>query len=161
LPVIKNELWKAVSGPAIYAVTTSASITKDGRLVMGRGAALQAVQRIPGIAYEAAQAIITSREQAGHLPHIPYGFLIVRPPRPEEGKYGFGIFQVKDHWERAADLNIISCSMACLRYYAHSNPDITIRMNYPGIGYGKLFISSVAPLLTDLPKNVYIFYGHG
>jgi len=158
VPVIKGELWKLVDHPAIYTVTTNASINKQGALVMGRGAALQAKQRIPGIEFEAADAILAWNKETGHDLTIPYGFLIVRPPRPDKSKFGFAIFQVKYQWDHPADPNLISCSLSCLRYTAYTNKDLTIRMNYPGIGFGRLPISEVEPMLTDLPKNVFVTY---
>ncbi|KKK79008.1 hypothetical protein LCGC14_2837860, partial [marine sediment metagenome] len=57
MPITRGELWKPVEHPAIYVVTTNASVNKRGELVMGRGAALQATQRIPGIAVEAAEIV--------------------------------------------------------------------------------------------------------
>ncbi len=157
MPITRGELWQTVPHPAIYVITTNASINKKGELVMGRGAALQATQRIPGIAKEAAE-IITYRLGLLHREGKDYGFVVVRQPRPEEEKYGFGVFQVKKTWDRPATIPLISMSMNILRMYALSKRSLTIRMNYPGIGFGGLPKGQVSLLLQDLPENLHIFY---
>jgi hypothetical protein len=157
MPITRGELWQPVEHPAIYVVTTNASINKHGELVMGRGAALQATKRIPGIAKEAAK-VITHRLGLLHREGNDYGFVLVRQPRPEEGKYGFGVFQVKKTWDQRATIPLISFSMNILRLYILSKKNITIRMNYPGIGNGGLPKGQVSLLLQDLPKNLHIFY---
>lgn len=124
---------------------------------MGRGAAFQATQRIPGIAKESAE-IITYRLGLLHREGNDYGFVVVRQPRPEEGKYGFGVFQVKKTWDQRATIPLISFSMNILRMYVLSKRNITIRMNMPGVGNGRLSKSQVLPLLQDLPKNLHIFF---
>ncbi len=124
---------------------------------MGRGVARQAVQRIPGIAKEAAE-VITYRLELLHREGKDYGFVVVRQPRPEEEKYGFGIFQVKQAWDQPAKIPLISLSMNILRMYALDKKHTTIRMNYPGIGHGQLPKGQVSLLLQDLPKNLHIFY---
>jgi len=142
----------------MYVVTTNATITLKGKLVMGRGAAEQATKRLKGIQKEAAD-VIKFHAWINRLSKPPlYGFLPVRLPRPEEGKYGFGIFQVKSHYSNKADLDIISTSASGLRVWALENSEVTIRMNYPGIGNGRLDKSSVIALIRGLPDNVYIYH---
>jgi len=163
MPIQHGDLWKPAPHPAIYTVTTNASINSNGELVMGRGAAYQATQRIPGIAKEAAEVVSAFRGYFTMTPESkreisPYGFLVVRYPRPDEGKYGFGIFQVKETWDQPAQLPLIQLSMNTLRQYAHWNKGVTIRLNFPGIGNGKLSRSEVQPILRDLPENIHIFY---
>jgi len=125
---------------------------------MGRGAAKQATERLKGIEYEAADAIKRFGWVRGLPSPIQYGFLVVRPPRPESERFGFGIFQVKNHWEEDADLDIISTSVESLHWWAICNPDVTIRINYPGIGNGRLSQVEVADRIKNLPDNVYIFH---
>ena len=85
MPIIRGELWQLVEHPAVYVVTTNASVNNSGELVMGRGAALQATQRIPGIALEAA-SLVDYRLGLLNRDDKPYGFVLVRQPRPEEKK---------------------------------------------------------------------------
>lgn len=47
MKIAHEDLWKPVEN-AVYIVTTNSTIRKDGALVMGRGAALEATQSYPG-----------------------------------------------------------------------------------------------------------------
>lgn len=152
----KEELWKEQAHPGLYIVTTNQTLKNDGSLVMGRGAALQAKERIPGIALEAGRVIL--EWQSKHGQDIPYGFKIVRPPRPFEGLFGFGILQVKWQYFEGATTQLIACSMGMLINYCLSNPEVNVRMNRPGTGYGRLTVKEVAPLLKNSPKNLTICY---
>jgi len=137
--------------PGMIAVSTNHSISKSGALVMGRGAALQAKQRIPGIDLECGEAIRSFQQRCDG----PYGFLVVRPPT--DSKIGFGIFQVKYHWAEAAALELIWYSAEGLAKWAKDHSDCAIRMNFPGIGNGHLSRQEVLPIIQDvLPQNVAV-----
>lgn len=142
--IVREELWTPVELPVVYAVTTNAMVTAKG-LVMGRGAALQARNKIPGIAQEAGWALKGDRS---------YYWRIVRPPTEE--KAGFGVFQVKYHWGETANLKLIEKSVRHLAEWCSLNPAVTVRMNYPGIGNGKRTTEEVEPLLEPLPNTVWI-----
>jgi hypothetical protein len=137
----------------MIVVTTNGEINRSMQLVMGRGAALEATQRIPNIAKLSAGKIVI----AGCTPMKPaiYGFLEVLDPY-REGKSGFGLFQVKRRWSDKADLDLIAQSAEALKEYCERNPKVAIRMNYPGIGNGKLRRQDVEPLLVSLPDQVTI-----
>lgn len=135
--ILPQQLWMKV--PRVcYVVTTNAFIRKDGTLVMGRGAARQAVNKFPSIEYECGLAV----RQAP----TPYRFLMIRSPLQGEG---FGIFQVKYHWQDDADLELIELSMQALTDKCLELPHINFRMNYPGIGNGKLKRDEVEPILQQ------------
>lgn len=158
MPVLEQELWTAVPSPVMYIVTTNAYIDKAGKIVMGRGAAKQATEKIGSIAHEATEAV---KSKLGYvvdalMPNYIYGFTTVRPPREE--KAGFGIFQVKYHFKDQADIALIALSMKELKSAAHLFPHVHFRMNYPGIGNGNLERKMVEPLLADLPDNIVICY---
>lgn len=146
--IVREDLWTRVDMPVVYLVTTNAVINKAGELVMGRGAALQAKSKIPGIARECA---ITVKELGG-----VYGLGIVRVPTKE--KAGFGIFQVKYAWHEPANLRLIEKSVARLCEWCADHPFTKVRMNYPGIGNGKLKREDVEPLLAPLPDTVTVCY---
>ena len=177
--IVREELWEH---PGMIVVTTNATITHRGLLVMGRGAPLQAKQRYPRIAKECADVIREATRSVWSYP-APYGdmamgaydmecemedmdgysgvgyyFQVIRPPCPDENKVGFGIFQVKAHFRDNAHLELIRRSVVALREYCRNHPDVSIRMNYPGIGYGHLGREAVKPLLVGLPDNVTICY---
>jgi len=145
--IVKENLWNEVDHPSLYVVTTNAFIKKNGDLVMGAGAAQQAVNGLPTIARECAK-VITHGET--------YGFRIVR--RPTDTHRGFGIFQVKRFWMEDADTKLIEISAGSLIAYAINHSGVSIRMNYPGIGNGKLSKEEVAPLIDELANYVTICY---
>jgi hypothetical protein len=157
-----ENLWKPQPHPGVYIVTTNFSVNRSNELVMGRGAALEAKNRIPGIAAEAGDFVIKYSEthrtsDTGKV--VPYCFHLLRNPRPDEGKYGFGLFQVKWNYDQKADLGLINCSMVSLRYYCLTYPHISIRMNYPGIGFGQLPRSEVNKIVESfIPDNLTICY---
>lgn len=169
MPIKKEELFTAVDHPAMYIVTTNATITQSGKLVMGRGAARELRDKIKGIDREAAQTLI---DKVGPLaqvltPNFIYGYTSVRPPRKDEdgeNKYGIGLFQVKYHFKDAADIALIVNSMKQLRGLCQLfNGDMALlhvnfRMNYPGIGNGGLERDYVEQFIHPIPDNLTICY---
>lgn len=145
MKILVEELFVKKPLPIVYIVTTNSYIRRDGSLVMGRGAALEATKRIPGIDSEAGKLI----------PHLgTYGFIIVRTPLDYTA--GFGLFQVKYKFDDPADLELIKYSADKLTSLATREKNCQFRMNYPGIGFGHLTREVVEPLLSELPDNVTI-----
>jgi len=140
-------LWQFVGPNQVIVITTNGVIGKNGKLIMGCGAARQAVQQYPGIDGECAQTI----RQRGSFTNGAwvYGFLSVRP--------NFGIFQVKHHWKDKADLTLIDRSAAALAEFARQHPELNIHMNFPGVGAGGLMRGEVASHLVSLPENVTLY----
>lgn len=176
--IVGEELWKHPGFPGMIVVSTNSTIKANGTLVMGRGAARQARDRIPGIDHECSRMIkrATRTVWAHPPPHgemaleayyqecemedqdsysgTGYYFQVVR--EPNRYRVGFGIFQVKEHFRQEASLELIRRSASVLADYARQHPDMAIRMNYPGIGYGGLTKQKVKPLLERLPDNITI-----
>jgi len=143
-----EELWLEPPHPGMIVVTTNSYIKDNGRLVMGRGAALQATQHVAAdIALECGRAIDLSGSK--------YGFLEIRSPY-REGKIGFGIFQVKHHWKKPASLELIEHAVQKLNEYCEAHPDLTIRMNFPGIGNGQLQYDDVLPIVEQINDQVVV-----
>ncbi len=146
-PTYSNtELWIDTTDMTI--VTTNGYIRKDGCLVMGRGAAYQATQRIPEIA-KLCGNVIAKKYKSVDENIYRYGFLPISD--------NFGIFQVKYNFRDDADLNLIKESTNDLLELC-STTDTHFRMNFPGIGYGRLSIEKVMPVLDILPWYVTICY---
>jgi len=152
MKVVTEELWQRPEFPGMIVVTTNYTTKRNSALVMGRGAALQARERIPGIDVECGKAII---QHFGRTNELNYGFLVIRPENAP-GKIGFGIFQVKEHFRDSASLSLIEKSAKRLATWANEHPNVNIRMNFPGIGYGHLSAADVLPLLRVLPDNVLV-----
>ena len=140
--IVYEDLWKVkLDRPTMIVVTTNTTIKRDGALVMGRGAALQAKTKDERIPFECGRAIVDSKQRE-------YGFLQIRSAnRP--GKAGFGIFQVKYQYNNEADTKLIDNACSVMRQFMDKNPSIHIRMNFPGIGNGRLSIEDVAPILYE------------
>jgi len=147
--VVYEDLW---ARPANYIVTTNGVLRANGSLVMGTGAALEAVIREPGLDLAAGRAIRERCQMQDRRGNYIYGFL----PLSQPGVDLFGIFQVKFHWRERGDLGLIARSAAGLAEVAGSMPGADFRLNFPGIGKGGLRREDVEPLLQGLPDNVYI-----
>lgn len=151
--IVREDLWQHPGFPGMIVVTTNWTIKRNGALVMGAGAALEAKKRIHGIDFECGEAIREFMEREGHA---RYEFLVIRPPT--EKTVGFAILQTKMEWRDPAHPLLIEGAVRKLAEYARQHPDVQIRVNYPGIGRGGLKRERVAPLLTVLPQNVTVCY---
>ena len=140
MPVFKTgEMFRS---PGFKIVTTNSFVTRQKRLVMGKGAALQLKNMIPGIDLAFGKMIL---EACGHLG--TYGLLM-------NGKYGAA--QVKYNFMDKADPDLIAFSMGFLAWEANINRYV-YNINYPGIGNGGLSKEIVRPILDILPNNVYVW----
>jgi hypothetical protein len=154
MQVINEDLW-AGEGNWMRVVTTNGCLTKAGKLVMGKGAALEAKLKYPYIDKACGGSIRGNGTLQGK--YWLYGFMVIFHAWSEVMyKGGFGIFQVKRNWSEDADLSLISLSAGMLQSYAKVHPTVNIRLNFPGIGAGKLKRENVLPLLSILPDNVYV-----
>ena len=148
---VQGNIWLAPL-PVIIVVTTNSQLDKNGYLVMGAGIALEAKQKIPNIAADAGKIV----EKFGRK----YGFQSLRHGRVP-GKPGYGIFQTKMSWAGDASLDLVEYSASMLAPYAQYNADIPIRLNYPGIGLGRLAKEQVRPVLEKYlgnSENVSVYY---
>ena len=148
-----GDMWTAYETAGLFLVTTNSTLTADGRLVMGwiiiqLGMARQARERFPSLDAALGAQIQTICGSQGF-----YGLLISR--RWPAAK--LAAFQVKHHWQRPADLSLITRSVTALTWWARYHGDCAIHLNFPGIGNGGLARTAVLPLLTSLPDNVTIW----
>lgn len=146
-----GDMWDAFDSVDLFIITTNASITRLGKLVMGRGIAAQAVAKYPGIEYALAVEIEQKSQQRSK--GLEYGFF----PVETVGYEKFGVFQVKWRWDSRADPYLITASAAKLSEWCTANPDKKVALNYPGIGNGKLTPAIVWPLISKLPNQVEIW----
>lgn len=151
----KKDLWGPVAAPGFYVVTTNGTLKKDGSLVMGKGAALQALERhsnLPAIAGREVYYHSTGIANTDHL----YGFLPVI--YPHEDTPGIGLFQVKWSFRNSASIELIKMSVSMLTQFLELRKGISVRMNFPGIGAGGLLRSVVEPYLYRLPQTVTVCF---
>jgi O-acetyl-ADP-ribose deacetylase (regulator of RNase III) len=157
--IIEGDLWSEVGKADLILFTANADLDGKGDLVMGRGAALEAKQRWPGLAKELAKATGGRRE---------YGLAWAR--ELETGsKTKVGCLQVKRAWRDPADLHLIDWSVgklaaALAKWLSnpeHAGRELRVAINYPGIGRGTGGLSEeeVEPILekhfANLPVVVY------
>ncbi len=148
-----GDMWSAYDAADLFLITTNSTVKADGRLVMGwtiiqLGMARQARDRFPGLDAALGAQIQTVCGNQG-----VYGLLISR--RWPAAKVA--AFQVKYHWQRPADLSLITRSATALTWWARYHADCAIHLNFPGIGNGGLTRTAVLPLLDPLPENVTIW----
>lgn len=135
-----NMLDIAPSNDHKILVTTNSYIKKDGSLVMGRGAAKQLRDDVPGI----------DKQLGCRVNHMTYYGIILLAN-------GYGAFQVKNHFKAEAELALIWESTRRLSTLCWYMPDTTFHINFPGIGNGKLERSKVLPYVDKLPDNVVVW----
>lgn len=131
------------SAAGLIIITSNSSLTKDGKLVMGAGAAKQLKLVVPGIDQFFGDTIKKSCGSLGR-----YGLLF-------HGRYG--IAQVKYAFNASANLPLIEHTMRILTTVANNYPHSKFNINYPGIGHGWLKEKDVEPFLAMLPGNVRVW----
>lgn len=149
MKIVYDDIWKTCCD--ILLVTSNNSIKSNGELVMGRGAALEMKQRFPEFPKKAG-ALIKAFSKNSY-----YGVIIVHVD--EQGRQ-YGLFQVKEHFKSNANIYLIKNSLSELSHYASclwGSIGLTVALNFPGIGYGRLTEDTVLPFLHVLPNNVYIY----
>lgn len=136
MKVVVGNIWTVKADYRI--ITTNGIVTKDGNAVMGRGVALQAKQKYPGIEKKLGILINVEGNRLHVLPH------------------GLISFPVKHHWKDKADLSLISESVLDLKCLASGMPGRIFAMPLPGTGNGRRTPEEIWPLLQDLPDNVLV-----
>lgn len=135
-----EDVWKFYrTQDAVVLATTCGDIKRDGKLVMGKGVALEATKHVPDV-----QKILGDWvKKNGNIPAI--------------GKT-FGSFPTKSTWMRKSEPNLIFFSACKLKEVAERYPTRTYYLPFPGIGNGGLDKKEVIPLLNavGLPKNVKV-----
>lgn len=156
-----GNMWESWGKPwSLFLVTTNASIRRDGRLVMGRGIAKQLNDKD-----RAWARLLGARIEEVNKKHEDYGLAILTDHeiRKQLGTYkafphfSVGAFQVKRHYRDAAEPKLIELAVKQLRELCLSEPNLTVNLNYPGIGFGRLSEAVVAPLLKPLPPKVHVW----
>lgn len=148
MPTFKlGNMWDEFGKPnTLFVFTANSTIKKNNCLVMGRGIAQAVRDRLDGI--DAAFGKII---QMQHMPD-EFGLLII-----SFGGHKVGALQVKTHFSEMASLVLIKNAVNKLATWANEHPSITVNLNYPGIGCGRLSENIVCPVLEVLPENVYVW----
>jgi hypothetical protein len=138
----------------ILLVTTNSVINKQGKLVMGRGAAKMLSLTIPPSQENLAYLVRVALEKSSDG---LYGVVIYSSQIKGLCRAGYGAFQVKDKWWEDARLSIIEYSTQLLCELATMRPSMKFSLNFPGIGNGRLKREDVLPIIEGLPDNVTVW----
>ena len=148
-----GNMWHEIRCARMFLITTNSYIRKDGCLVMGRGIAKQAAERMPGLPKAAGDAV--KRWGGGHLSE--YG-LLMSQSWPENN---LGLFQVKRRYDKPAELYLIQLSARMLAAFMRKNKVPLANLNFPGIGNGRLRQDEVLDILlpelegSDITVNLW------
>lgn len=132
-----GDIWEHL-GKSVIAVTTSGSVTRKGKAVMGRGVASQAALRFPDL----PQVLGMLLKDLGNHVH-----------RLGEGMVSFPV--EASAWE-CPDLRLISRSARELRELADREGWETVVVPRPGCGGGGLEWREVRPLLEEHFDNRFV-----
>jgi len=134
---LKDNLWRYRT----VAITTNGSVKRDGRLVMGRGVALQAKLKFKKSDID-LKAGHTVREQGNNVHFL--GVFYDKKGR----QYRIYTFPVKYSWYEKADINLIKSSAHQLYELRHQFARIFIPR--PGCGNVALKWEEVKPVLKEI-----------
>lgn len=141
-----GNMWDIWGKTDLFLITTNSEIKSNGRLVMGRGLAKQALDRFPDIDRLFGNQLLHLNERWRY--HILINEL--------EG-HQVGAFQVKYHFKAKADLNLIVESTGELVKAIAWHSFKRVDLNFPGIGNGGLSREEVLPVVSLLPDVVHIW----
>jgi hypothetical protein len=138
-----GDLWTVPAD--VRVVTTNGVVNAKGVAVMGRGCALEAKSRYPGIEYELGRLL----NRGGNHVHLVRGKTLVDAALVS--------FPVKHAWFEIADLKLISRSVdeliALVDQYSEWKLVVLPR---PGCGNGKLDWSVVSPVVSRLDDRFFV-----
>jgi len=136
-------------------ITTNGFVRKDGAAVMGRGIALEARNRYPGLDKELGTAIL-KRGNNAHVffpdPRFDIVSLPVKHAYTKDGQPG---------WKGKADINLIMSSLDELIYYTNRYQWFDVLLPRPGCGNGGLswdFVKSKIEHMLDNRFTVVTFH---
>lgn len=121
-----GDLWQQQADA--YVITTNGAVNRHGQAVMGRGVALQAKQRYPGIEYVLAERL---RLRGNHVSLM--GRLVS--------------FPVKAVWNQRADTALIIQSVRELVELTNAQGWQTVVLPRPGCGNGGLSWDEVKAII--------------
>ncbi|MBL0224578.1 MAG: ADP-ribose-binding protein [Geobacteraceae bacterium] len=125
-----GDIWEHADRGAVIVITASGSLTRDGRAVLGRGVARQALLRFPDIAQKLGRLLA---EQGSHV--FDLGCSLASFPVEETA------------WSQP-DLRIIARSAEELRRLVDRSGWQRVVVPRPGCGGGGLAWKDVQPLLA-------------
>jgi len=130
-------------GKEIFLFTANSTLTKSGKLVMGRGTA-----RVVRDTYSNIDKLFGEAIDDQEI----FGVKFI-----QHGQQWIGAFQTKIHWQKESPLNVVEESVRQLKWYAERRPDWIFHLPCPAINHGKRSLQEILPLLESLPDNVIVY----
>lgn len=129
----------------IPCITTNGFIKTNGRAVMGRGVAKEALERYPELDKALGQMLDIHGTKVLVLAPDNRGSILIS-------------FPTKYHWREKADLELISKSAGELRSLALGSPNWVFILPRPGCSNGRRdWLMEVKPIIEPmLPDNVHV-----
>jgi hypothetical protein len=125
-----GDIWEHADRRAIIVITTNGSLSRDGRVVLGRGVAKQAALRFPDIAEKLGRLLA---ELGNHVFDLGSGIVS---------------FPVEETAWSQPDLHIIARSAEELRELTDRSGWRRVVVPRPGCGGGGLAWKDIQPLLA-------------
>lgn len=143
----------------IVIFTANNVITKDGKLVMGAGAAKACLDAFPGVDKQIVKAMKFLPDKRN------FGFIststrLVKGLIDKNVSRFVGAFQTKRSYREPSTIEIIKNSVKILKKHATYGFELSswiYHMNFPGIGLGGLREDEVLPIIGELPDNVFVY----
>lgn len=139
-------------------ITTNGEVKSNGRAVMGRGIAKQAVERFKNIDLELAKKIEKYGNTVQKL--YPGYFTVVEPLNKELHLTHIRIvsFPTKHEWRDKADLELIKSSVEQLYFFWYENcqlskKELKVCLPKPGCENGGLTWNEVKPVIEPILKS--------
>jgi len=135
-----RDIWDYL-GQGVIAITTSGSLTRGGKAVMGRGVARQALLRFPNLPDELGRLL---QEHGNHVQLLPGGMVS---------------FPVEESAWACPELRLIARSAKELRQLADREGWEMVVVPRPGCGGGGLEWREVRPLLEKHFDERFVVVG--
>ncbi|SRR6266576_587355 len=144
-----GDIWKAQKENDWICITTNGNIKKDGRLVMGKGIALEAATKFPTLPYFLAEKV----KSHGNLPFMFNEFNLIS-------------FPTKNNWWEDSDPKLIenSCLLIAKMEDRFAFSSSRILIPRPGCNNGNLsYMKVVRPILIKAfshyePEDKFIIF---
>ena len=139
---ITGNIWDYHEKGHWIVITTNGTVKANGEAVMGRGVALQAKQKYPGLPYDLGQEI----SKIGNVLH-------------HWGQEGLLFLPVKHNWWERANISLIEKSIQQLKdFFDNTIEDYSppVYMVRPGCGNGGLDWEDVKPILEKYLDDRFI-----
>ena len=147
-----GNMWDVYDDVDLFCITTNSTVKKNGALVMGKGIAKEARDKFPGIdQYFGTKIQLLGRTDKHYYLITNPNWAVFKPAK-------IAAFQVKYHYSSRADIDLIIMStIKLLAFLSEQRGTVSVALNFPGIGNGRLPMCRVYNIVKYLPDTVSIW----